>query len=415
MSLLPNLLTPLNIGAQPNDGTGDQLRVGMQKINNNLPQILTRLGVGPDLELRLDSNNSLVTGNVTGSNCQLVSLTLNATGVTPGLYANPINLVVDSKGRITALSNINLPNGNYLIPSLTITNGRISNIVENASNVVKHNDPAGGDLTGTYPNPIVRGLRTVNISSTLPSVANQVYAFQGNEWVPRTLLEILPELNGDTQGLYNNNVVTRIRSRNVSNVQPTNRQVLLWVGPANQWEPTSLLPSDVGLGSAGGDLAGTYPDPTVVGLRTTPIANPLTPDPGDSLVWTGTAWDAAAINAFDVSGFQRGAVEYNQPIIFTIIVRPVRFSLLRARWTYVGPNPNPLVRSIRIYKNQITGPNLVTTISIDNSTDPNIGVNHSFTPNVFNVGDILIAVVEANSGSIHYNNFTITVRGEVVG
>jgi len=415
MALLPNLLTTLNVGSSPNDGTGDQLREGMIKINNNLPHILTRLGIGPDLQLLSDSNNSVVPGNVTGHNCQLVSLTLKPTGVVPGSYPNPINLVVDAKGRITGVSNIDLPSGIYLAPSLTITNGRISNVVENAANVVKHNDVAGGDLTGTYPNPIVIGLRTIKLSTTLPTVANQVYVFQGNEWVPRTLLEVLPELNGDVQGVYNNNTVTRIRNKTVSGVQPINRQVLLWVGPSNQWEPTTLLPSDVGLGAAGGDLSGTYPNPTVVGLRTTPIANPLTPNPGDALVWDGTNWVASSINAFDVSGFQRGAVEYNTPIINTIIVRPVRFSLLRAKWTYVGPNPNELERSIRLYKNQITGPNLVATISIDNSTDPNIGVNYSFNPTVFNEGDVLIAVVEGNSGSIHYNDFTITVRGEVVG
>jgi len=415
MALLPNLLTTLNVGSSPNDGTGDQLREGMIKINNNLPQILTRLGIGPDLQLLSDSNNSVVPGNVTGHNCQLVSLTLKPTGVVPGSYPNPINLVVDAKGRITGLSNIDLPNGFYLTPSITITNGRISNIVENALNVVKHNDPAGGDLTGNYPNPIVRALRTINISTTPPTIANQVYAFQGNEWVPRTLLEILPELNGDVQGTYNNNVVTKIRNKTVSGIQPTNRQVLLWVGPSNQWEPTTLTPADTGLGAAGGDLAGTYPNPTVVSIRGIPIADPLTPNPGDALVWTGTVWDAAAINAFDVSGFQRGAVEYNAPIINTIIVRPVRFSLFRAKWVYVGPNPNTLERSIRLYKNQIAGPNLVATISIDNSTDPNVGVNYSFNPTVFNEGDILIAVVEANSGSIHYNDFTITVRGEVVG
>ena len=415
MTLLPNLLTTLNVGSSPNDGTGDQLREGMIKINNNLPHILTRLGIGPDLQLLSDSNNSVVPGNVTGHNCQLVSLTLKPTGVVPGSYPNPINLVVDAKGRITGLSNIDLPNGFYLTPSITVTNGRISNIVENALNVVKHNDPAGGDLTGNYPNPIVRALRTINISTTPPTIANQVYAFQGNEWVPRTLLEILPELNGDVQGTYNNNVVTKIRNKTVSAIQPTNRQVLLWVGPNNQWEPTTLTPADTGLGAAGGDLAGTYPNPTVVSIRGIPIADPLTPNPGDALVWTGTVWDAAAINAFDVSGFQRGAVEYNTPIINTIIVRPVRFSSFRARWTYVGPNPNELERSIRLYKNQITGPNLVATISIDNSTDPNVGVNYSFNPTVFNEGDTLIAVIEANSGSIHYNNFTITVRGEVVG
>jgi hypothetical protein len=45
--------------------------------------------------------------------------------------------------------------------------------------------PAGGDLGGTYPNPLVTKLRGTSISSTAP-VSGQVLKFDGTQWAPGT-------------------------------------------------------------------------------------------------------------------------------------------------------------------------------------------------------------------------------------
>lgn len=94
--------------------------------------------------------------------------------------------------------------------------------------------PAGGDLSGTYPNPLVDGL-------------------QGNP---------------------------------VSAVAPTPGQLLIWNGAT--WAPTTLaaLPPN---GPAGGDLAGTYPNPTVDGLQGSPVSA-IVPTAGQFLRWNGAAW-----------------------------------------------------------------------------------------------------------------------------
>ncbi len=94
--------------------------------------------------------------------------------------------------------------------------------------------PAGGDLTGTYPNPIVDGLLTRPLG-----------------------------LNPVAEG-----------------------HVLMWTG--SFWQPhpqTAQVPT----GPAGGDLTGTYPDPLVAGLYGSPLL-PVAPDEGDVLMFTGSVW-----------------------------------------------------------------------------------------------------------------------------
>lgn len=50
-----------NIGAIANDGTGDNLRVGMDKVNDNFNEIYTLLGDGTDLTTGLSATTTVVT------------------------------------------------------------------------------------------------------------------------------------------------------------------------------------------------------------------------------------------------------------------------------------------------------------------------------------------------------------------
>lgn len=94
--------------------------------------------------------------------------------------------------------------------------------------------PAGGDLTGTYPDPTVDGLQGRSLLSTAPNEG----------------------------------------------------EVLTWTGSAWRPWPTTARPPT---GPAGGDLTGTYPDPRVAGLFGYPLMNTL-PAEGNVLMFTGSAW-----------------------------------------------------------------------------------------------------------------------------
>lgn len=150
-------------------------------------------------------------------------------------------------------------------------------------NCITYGSKACGDLTGQYPNPQVKGLRGIEISKMYPQIG-QTYVFDGEFWMPSFSTNTTPTgpAGGDLTGSYPNPTVSKLQGYQVAAGSPgAAGQVLTWNGAI--WLPQ--LPSSLS-GAAGGDLSGTYPNPTVIRLQGNPVAAGV-PLNGQVLTWDG--------------------------------------------------------------------------------------------------------------------------------
>ncbi|MET0398126.1 MAG: hypothetical protein ABW277_15100 [Longimicrobiaceae bacterium] len=152
--------------------------------------------------------------------------------------------------------------------------------------------PLAGDAAGPVGSTRVERIQTRPVAGTAPA-AGQVLTWDGAQWEPANVpAAALPPGSGDVSGTYPALTVVGLQARSVANTVPTIGQVLTWSG--TQWGPAAV-PAAV-VPPAGGDATGAIGGLTVIRLQTRPVSNAV-PATNNVLTWNGTQWIPAAPTA----------------------------------------------------------------------------------------------------------------------
>ena len=194
----------INRGSTANDGTGDNLRAGANKINLNFDEIYTAIGDGTNINGTIkiaDDSSTVVTLSANGETLRL----LGGTGITSTISGNDLTLAVDGTiitgSSTTTLTNktingpdntiTNIANGSLANSSITVSDGSNTSPVNlggtltfaGTANEIDVAENAGTITYGLPNNVTIAGNLTVNgttttVNSTTIEVTNS-FTFEG--------------------------------------------------------------------------------------------------------------------------------------------------------------------------------------------------------------------------------------------
>jgi hypothetical protein len=156
---------------------------------------------------------------------------------------------------------------------------------------LRSGDSAGGDLAGSYPDPTVAGLQGRAVASTAPQ-DEQVLVWSSDAWRPKTLPSAVTNHSGlenlgaddHPQYLLADGSRGLTGSWNIGGFRIAGLAAATSNGEAVRFEQAVK-----GGDAAAGDLSGSYPDPTVRGIRGRPVSE-VAPVFGQVLAFDGTEW-----------------------------------------------------------------------------------------------------------------------------
>lgn len=315
----------IGLGNTANDNTGDSLRAGGTKVNENFDEIYTALGNGSALAINVANAGE---GQV--------------------LRYNGLSFVASNYGQLTSALDVN---GNSIISS---SNGNISiaangtgDILLAAGGVTTTFDGSTGDVT--IPGNIIYNNEygSLGVAPSATTYPGYFYTVNGND-NPYVNINITAGGVGQTQA----RVVTEYSTADILSdvaytTSPTNGQVLKWNGVTSVWEPGD---DAAGLGSVNvfatvtGDTGTTTANSQTDTLTIAGGTNIATTVSGDTLTidFDGTLTTTfAALTDTDVSGLTQGDMTFWDGTDWVPTRSPVIWWELNANgesdYTFAGP------------------------------------------------------------------------------